>query len=166
MAKRFRAVIVFSLVLIGCFSISGYASNCYVELLDCEISQTEFEALEHSYAEYSTNSARTSGLITSKTLGIAKSGNNLLITGTTTCISGVNKCGFKTLVIQRRLNSSDSWSDYQDYEKLYIEATAYTLNKSVEVDSGYQYRVVGEHYAYKNLFSTETIDAETGYLQF
>lgn len=161
----FKKIIAFLFTIICTFSITAYASN-NLELIDFEITQSEFEALEHSYAEYAENSTRTSGLITNKSLAIAKSGNSLIITGKTVCNTDIKKCGFKTLTIQYRTNSNSSWEDYAEYEKLYIESYTYNLSKSVTVTSGYQYRVVGKHYAYKNLFQTETIEATTGYLQF
>ena len=97
-------------------------------------------------------------MIDTDSLAVSKSGSNLLIAGRTSCISDVTKCGFKEVVIQRRKNSSSSWSDYKTYDDLYTNGHAYTLSKSIAVTSGYQYRVTCTHYAKKNLFSTQKID--------
>lgn len=165
MTKKIKIAICLSLIFVYCFSINAFASN------DSEPSESLIPinstyGIEQSEAVYETDSTRTTGLITQKTLKITKSGTNLLITGTTVGTTEVTKCGFKTLVIEYRANSSTNWSEYDSYSYLYDSDNSYTLGKTVTVDSGYQYRVVGEHYAYAGLFSTETIDAETGYIQF
>ena len=47
-----------------------------------------------------------------------------------------------------------------------IELCKYTLNKSLTIATGYQYRVTAIHYAKKSLFSTQKIEVATGYLTF
>lgn len=127
----------------------------------------EFEVLNPIYAEYEESSkARATGLITNRNIGIAKSGSCLVISGYTSGNSDVEKVGFKEVVIERRKNSSSSWSEYKVYEDLYSSSSSYTLKKSVTVPSGYQYRVTAIHYAKKSLFSTQKIEAVTGYLSF
>lgn len=101
---------------------------------------------------------RATGLIATYSLGIKKSGSDLIIAGSTDCFSGVVKCGFKELVIQRRANSAQEWVDYVTYEDLYIENTTYVLSKSITVGTGYQYRVTAVHYAKKNIFITQKLD--------
>ena len=120
-----------------------------------------------AYAEYEENTKiRATGLITGRNLYIKKNGTTLSICGYTTGGSDVEKTGFKEVVIERRKNSSSSWSEYKVYEDLYSESSTYKLNKSVTVPSGYQYRVTAVHYAKKSLFSTQKIEAVTGYLSF
>lgn len=165
MSMRLRKIIILSFAFIQCFSFSGFATDETVTMKDITITQAEFEALEHSYAEYEVDSARATGLITAKSLGIAKSGSNLVITGKTTGSSTVTKCGFESLTIERRLNSNSSWSEFASFSNLYDSDASYVLKKSVEVDSGYQYRVVGEHRAYEGWFTYESAEAETGYIQ-
>ena len=134
---------------------------------DAYFSQEEFELLNPIHAEYESNAnTRATGLIIDYDLAIAKSGNKLVISGYTYGSTDVVKCGFKELVIQRRSSSSASWSDYKTYEDLYSESTKYTLNKSLTVATGYQYRVTEIHYAKKSLFSTQKIEVSTGYLTF
>lgn len=161
--KKYISVISIICAIIMCVSpISASASNETTD--DIVISVEEFESLEHVYAVYPQT--RATGLITSNNLGIAKSGNTLYISGHTYGNEDVEKCGFTEVIVERRINSNYSWSEYLVYEDLYSSSNKYTLSKSIAVSSGYQYRVTGIHYAKKSLFSVQKIDAETGYLTF
>lgn len=161
--KKLIFVVAFICSIVCCLSpITAFASDSTEN--DAVFTHEEFDALEHSYATYSN--ARATGLIVDYSLGIAKSGNTLIIRGYTYGSDAVIKCGFTEVVIQRRANSNSSWSDYLTYEDLYSSSNSYTLSKSVSVTSGYQYRVTAKHYAKKSLFSTEKITATTGSLSF
>lgn len=161
--KKYISIFLTALTVICCFT--SYTALANDETDDnIIISEEEFNALEHIDATYIE--ARTTGLITDKKLGIAKSGNNLIISGYTKCLSSVEKCGFKTVTIQRKKSSETSWSTYKTYSSLYADSNTYTLGKSVTVPSGYQYRVTATHYAKKSLLSTQSIDATTGSLSF
>lgn len=121
---------------------------------DILLTETEFnDIIEEKVVE-----EKATGLIATYSLGIKKSGSNLIIAGTTDCFLGVVKCGFKELVIQRRANSTQEWVDYVTYEDLYDEDTIYVLSKSITVGTGYQYRVTAVHYAKKNIFITQKLD--------
>lgn len=100
---------------------------------------------------------RVSGLITSYGLSLEKSGTTLKIYGQTYGSTGVVKCGFKNLIIQRRASSSDSWSEYHDFGNVYADATAANLSTTLSVASGYQYRISCKHYAKKSLLVTQSI---------
>lgn len=120
-----------------------------------------------AYGEYEENSKmRATGLITGRNIYIQKSGTSISINGYTECSSKVEKTGFKEVVIERRKNSSSSWSEYKVYEDLYSSSSSYTLRKTVAVPSGYQYRVTAIHYAKASLLSTQKIEVSTGYLSF
>lgn len=134
--KRIVTVLLLGVLFMSCFSINSFATE----------------------ASDANNSERTTGLINVYTISITKSGTCLTIKGRTTCTSEVTKCGFKTLTVEYRANSNADWDVYEEYIKLYDEDNSYNLEKTITIDSGYQYRVVCEHYAYKNLFQTETID--------
>ncbi len=153
------AVMTFSMCILP---TTAFATN------NNDISENYYSAEETvAYAEYEENSmARATGLIIDKNLYIKKSGTTLSIIGYTTGSSETEKVGFKEVIIERRKNSSSSWSEYKVYEDLYSSSTKYTLSKSVTVASGYQYRVTAVHYAKKSLFSTQKITATTGYLTF
>lgn len=161
--KKFLSILL-SILMITCCLVPNYAFAADNSEYDSEFTQEEFESLEHVYAvgiqPYS------SGLITSHTLGIAKSGSNLLITGSTSGSSSVIKCGFTKVVIQRRASSSASWSNYKTFNDLYADGSYYKLSKSVPVVSRYQYRVTATHYAKKSFISTERINSTTSYLTF
>ncbi len=161
--KKFLSIFLSIFLIISC-SVPSYAFAADNTEYDSVFTQEEFESLEHVYTV--SIQPYSSGLITNHTLGIAKSGTNLLITGSTRGSSDVVRCGYTKVVIQRRSSSSTSWSNYLTYKDLYADGSYYKLSKSVPVDKGYQYRVTATHYAKKSLFSTQKIDATTGYLQF
>lgn len=110
--------------------------------------------------------SRASDLISFWSIGISRDGNTLYVVGKTTGTADVVKCGFKEVVVQRRANSSSSWSDYATYEDLYWDATMYNMAKTLTVPSGYQYRVTCVHYAKKNIFSVQKIDNVSNILTF
>lgn len=144
-----------------------FAANDSVNTDDAFFTDAEFEALNPIYAEYEENlKVRATTLIEKKRLAIAKSGSALVISGYTYGTSDVEKVGFKEVVIERRKNSSSSWSEYKVYEDLYSSSSSYILKKSVTVPSGYQYRVTAIHYAKASLFSAQKAEAVSGYLSF
>lgn len=146
---------------------TAFAANSNINTDDVIFTEAEFEALNPIYAEYEeTSKARATGLIINKNIGIAKSGSCLVISGYTYGTSDVEKAGFKEVVIERRKNSSSSWSEYKVYEDLYSSSAKYTLSKSVTVPSGYQYRVTAVHYAKASLFSTQKVEGVSGYISF
>lgn len=125
--------------------------------------------LEIVNAENSSSSSgtRATGLIRSYSLHIEREGSTLLkIYGLTSCDLSVVRCGFKGLKVQRRLNSSSSWTTYHDYGNDYIDSDYYAIGFGLNVEPGYQYRLVCKHYAKKNILSIETISNQTGYVAF
>lgn len=161
--KKFITVL-FTIILsiTAIIPFNAYAAENTVD--DLYFTQEDFEALEHIYAE--SIQPYATGLIIDKRIGIAKSGSNLLITGYTKGTDEVKKCGFTEVIIERKKASESKWSGYITYKSLYSDSNKYTLSKSVAVESGYQYRVTAVHYAKKSLFSTQKIEATTGYLTF
>ncbi len=161
--KKHLSIILSAIIVITClvpFTAFAEDNTKY----DAEFTQTEFESLEHVYAI--SVQPYSSGLITDYRLGIAKSGNNLQISGYTQGSDEVIKCGFTKVVIQRRTSTSASWSNYKTLNDLYSSSDYYRLSKSIPVNYGYQYRVTATHYAKKSLLSTQKIDSTTGYLTF
>ena len=110
---------------------------------------------------------QASGLILMYDLTISKENSTtLFIEGLTDCRPEVVKCGFKNLKVQRRANSSSSWSDYHDYGNDYLDSWSYEIARPLTVDPGYQYRVTCKHYAKKNLLSTQTISNTSNIVTF
>lgn len=140
--------LMFSFFAFDTFAFSEAEAEPYV--IDFTLSSVDDFSLE-------TNEARVSGLILSYALSIKKSGTSIVITGVTNCGPDVVKCGFKNLTVERRKNSSSSWSDYYDYGDVYSESVAATVSTTLSVASGYQYRVTCKHYAKKSLLSTQSI---------
>lgn len=110
-------------------------------------------------AEQEGDMARISGLISTYYIGISNSGTNLSIVAKITCVTGVVKCGFKEIMVQRRKSSSDSWADYFSYKEIYADRSSHNYANTVPVAKGYQYRVTCKHYAKKSLLSTQTINS-------
>lgn len=151
------------LVLCLCLTIS---SVCIAAAEGIESSNSEYEIIN---AENSSSSSgtRATGLIRSYSLYIEREGSTLLkIYGVTSCDIGVIRCGFKGLKVQRRLNSSSSWTTYHDYGNDYHDGDFYAIGFGLNVEPGYQYRLVCKHYAKKNILSVETISNQTGYIEF
>lgn len=111
---------------------------------------------------------RASNLITSNSINLTKSGDNLLVSGFTNGIDGVDKCGFSYVTLQRLVNGK--WEDYVKWTDLYSSSSMYTLGKSVTAAHGYNYRVICNHHAEKPGFlwfrDTQDIYNETSYLYF
>lgn len=162
--KKIISILLTILMTVCCFS-PYYAFAADSSKDDVSFTQEELELLEHTSAvgisQYST------GLISGCDIRIAKQGSTtLLISGYTHGSSEVVKCGFTKVVIQRKKSSENSWSNYKTYNDLFSKSNSYTLNKSVSVEKGYQYRVKATHYAKKSLLSTQKIDSTTGYSTF
>lgn len=161
--KKYLSIILSAVIAITClvpFTAFAEENTEY----GANFTQAEFESLEHIYAV--SVQPYSSGLITNYRLGIAKSGNNLQISGFTQGSDKVVKCGFTKVIIQRRASSNASWSNYKTFKDLYSDSNYYKLSKSIPVNSGYQYRVTATHYAKKSLLSTQKIEATTGSLSF
>ena len=132
---------------------------------DISLSEEEFNAILSNNPNNDIRPMAT-GLINLYSIGISKNGNTLIIAGQTIGATGVVKCGFTKVTIQRRKDSSSSWTDYKVYENLYNDAGSYALAKSYIVISGYEYRVTCTHYAKKNLLSVQKIDNTSNTIKF
>lgn len=119
MKKIISITLVVIVILFCAIPTSALAANNTEN--DVYFTQEEFELLNPIHAEYKGNAnTRATGLITDYDLAIAKSGTKLVISGYTYGSSDVVKCGFKEIVIQRRTNSSSSWSNYTTYQFLFL----------------------------------------------
>ena len=111
---------------------------------------------------YSEGNTRATGLIQGYSLYLTKTGTTLNIMGQTYGSTEVVRCGFKNLTIERRKTSNDDWEDYYEYGNYYLDATVCSLDTTLVVESGYQYRISCKHYAKKNLLSVQTIANTSG----
>lgn len=169
MKKTLRSLFVICLALVMLVpNVSAAEPDKLPQWYDVELTDEEFDAiLAMNPNNLSTNeNERATGLIHFYSIAINKDGNTLYIVGKTTGTVDTVKTGFKEVVIQRRANSSASWSDYIVYEDLYINQQIYNLAKAITVPSGYQYRVTCIHYAKKNFFSVQKIDNVSNILTF
>ena len=168
MKKILRSFLIIGLSIIMLVPTTFAADANAPEWQDVSLTDEEIAAiLAFNPNNPTTNeSMRASDLIHFYSIAINKDGNTLYIVGKTTGTTEVVKCGFKEVVVQRRVNSSSSWSDYATYEDLYWDATMYNMAKTLTVPSGYQYRVTCVHYAKKNIFSVQKIDNVSNILTF
>ncbi len=104
-----------------------------------------------------TADTRATGLILSYGLEVSVTGTSLKIRGETYCDSSVVKSGFKNLTVQRKKVTDSSWSDYYDYGNIYSDTYSTSINPTLAVESGYQYRVTCKHYAKKNILLKQSI---------
>lgn len=164
---------LFSLIIVGCLiftlfipiNVFAAVGGESTEWKDIVLSNEEFEKILSNNPNNKIMPF-ASGLIDSYSIAISKNGKTLIIAGKTKGSSEVTKCGFTKVTIQRRTNSSASWSNYKTYTDLYSESRSYNLAKSITVLTGYQYRVTCTHYAKKNILSTQKIDNTSNTLTF
>ncbi|MBR6634556.1 MAG: hypothetical protein IKL41_02885 [Clostridia bacterium] len=168
MKKFLLSVISLIMVIVTLVPTVFAANEELAEWQDLILTEEEFNSILANNTIHTVDEdTRATGLIAAYALAISKSGTNTLyIAGKTTGTHEVVKSGFKEVVVQRRANSSSSWSDYATYEDLYWDEIAYVLSKSLTVPTGYQYRVTCVHYAKKNFFSVQKIDNVSNILTF
>lgn len=136
----------------------------FMMALICLVSSFTFAA----YAvDINGDDIKASGLIYRYNLSASKADSTTLaIDGLTDCDPVVVKCGFKNLKVQRRVNSSSSWSDYYDYGNVYDNSDHAVIGRYLPVDPGYQYRVTCKHYAKKNILNIQTISNSSNIVTF
>lgn len=156
MKRVLKSISFILLALVMLVPTTAFAAEEEVpEWQDITMSDEELDEFLAPYMVDNTMS-RASGLIAYYGIAIQKDGTSLKIAGKTSCVSGVTKCGFTEVIIQRRLRSTDSWSQYDKYTDIYSNSTLKTLTKTITPPSGYQYRITCTHYA-KKILSTEKI---------
>lgn len=156
MKRVLKSISFILLALVMLVPTTAFAAEEEIpEWQDITMSDEELDEFLAPYMVDNTMS-RASGLIAYYGIAIQKSGTSLKIAGKTSCVSGVTKCGFTEVIVQRRLRSTDSWSQYTKYTDLYSSSTVYALAKTITPPSGYQYRISCTHYA-KKILSTEKI---------
>lgn len=156
MKRVLKSISFILLALVMLVPTTAFAAEEEIpEWQDITMSDDELDEFLAPYMVDNTMS-RASGLIAYYGIAIQKSGTSLKIAGKTSCVSGVTKCGFTEVIVQRRLRSTDSWSQYTKYTDLYSSSTVYALAKTITPPSGYQYRISCTHYA-KKILSTEKI---------
>ena len=134
----------------------------------CQVSSAEEEKFVPYIIDFSLTSPvfetesesaepRVKGLILMYGIDLSVSGKNLVIRAETYCDDEVIKSGFKDFTVQRKKVTSGTWSNYCDYGFLYSNSYAATLNTTLAVESGYQYRISCKHYAKKNVLLTQSV---------
>lgn len=152
--KRLFSLLLCAIVLFTCcvFQTSAVNEEKFVPyVIDFSLTSPIYENADKSVE------SRASGLILSYGLAVSITGTTLKIRGETYCITDVVKSGFKNLVVQRKKTTSTTWSDYYDYGDIYSDTYSTSINTTLAVASGYEYRVTCKHYAKKSLLVTQSI---------
>lgn len=152
------ALLILSMTAINTFALDSVGEDTLI---------IKDAIIEEVYGLYNTNnnadvSLMATGLITSKSLKLAKTTDKLIITAKTSGSTDVTKCGFTYIKLQRLINGT--WTDYTTYcyYDQYAESTSKTFSKTISAPTGYTYRVVCEHYAEKTTLLIFK-DKETSY---
>lgn len=152
--KRLFSLLLCAIVLFTCcvFQTGAVDEENFVPyVIDFSLSSPVYENVGVS------SEPRVSGLIFSYYIDLTATGTTLRIRAETLCNAEVVKSGFKNFVLQRKKADKTIWTDYYDYGDLFSNSYAASVNTTLEVSSGYQYRVTCKHYAKKSLLVTETI---------
>lgn len=152
--KRLVSLLLIAFILFTCcvFQTNAINEEKFIPyVIDLSLTSPIYENANES------TESRATGLIMSYGLEISATGTTIRILGETYCAGSVVKSGFKNLVVQRKKVSSSTWSDYYDYGDLYSDTYAASVNTTLAVESGYEYRVTCKHYAKKNLLVTQSI---------
>ncbi len=140
---------------------------CVVVLITCCVCQSVAvdekvfipDTLNYSLTEpvYSQGESRATGLILAYGILLTVTGTTLRIQAETNCLASVVKSGFLDFTLQRKKATNTIWSDYYEYGDIYSDIYAASVNITLNVTSGYQYRVTCKHYAKKSLLVTQKI---------
>lgn len=152
--KRVVSFLLSAIILSTCCVFQANAineENFIPYIIDLSLTSPIYENANES------TESRATGLIMSYGLEISATGTTIRILGETYCAGSVVKSGFKNFVVQRKKVTSSTWSDYYDYGDLYSNTYAASVNTTLAVESGYQYRVTCKHYAKKSLLVTQSI---------
>ncbi|MCM1114953.1 MAG: hypothetical protein NC397_05600 [Clostridium sp.] len=154
----FKAIFCLCLICIMLVPTTAFANEEEPDWVDANFTDEQMEEILNQGNGNDNTVQRASGLINLYAIGISKSGTTINIIGKTIGNTEVVKSGFTKVVIQRRANSSSSWSNYKTYKDIYADLPACYLSKSITVAKGYQYRATCVHYAKKSLLSTQKLD--------
>ncbi len=151
--KKFISVLSIIVMLVSALSLNCFAeANEAVEAVPYEMAVAD-EFDRNATVAYGINNfeaeTRASGLIAGIYLKLEKKNGNLVITASTTGASGVTKCGFTYIRLQRWLEGK--WQNYTTYcyTDKYSDSAYYSFSKTFAPSKGYTYRVICEHYAEK-----------------
>lgn len=137
--------------------------------VEVQMTREEFEQLEYVEGINNTGDIMplATGLITRCKLDMGRGGSTIVtVYAGTDSIPEVSKCGFTELRLQRRINANYAWENYWSRTDLFEETQSFSRVYDVYITPGYQYRLYGVHYAYKNIFSTQKIENSTSYMTF
>lgn len=158
MENKIKSVFIIVLCFVCVFSFQAFAfEKNDIEVSNIVLSQEEINEIL-AFGNTYTPEERATGLIFRGAVAINDDYKLLQFVGTIGCSPEVVKCGFEDIVVQRRASSSSAWTHYYTFDDSYEESNTHTVVKAVTTVTGYEYRVVCNLYAKKNIFSVERID--------
>lgn len=159
MKKIVKPTFILALCLLCLFNIEAFAlENNDIEVENIVLSQEEINEILAKGNTYTAKN-RATELIQSAIVSINNNYKLLQFVGRINCSTSVVKCGFEDIIVQRRASSSDSWSNYYQFDDDIVDDYIHESIKAVTTNTGYEYRVICTLYAKKSLFSVQRIDA-------
>jgi len=147
MKEKFKKTVALVLAFIAMFSF---------EIFTVEVSAVPTQKdIVNLNAE---NSTRVTGLVDSYYIGIARHGDYMHLVAKVYCIADVVKCGFKEIVIYRKVTGTTNWTFVRRYEDLYYDGCTHSVGIELQILPNFDYRATCVHYAKKNILMTQTID--------
>ena len=102
------------------------------------------------------------------TISLRREGKTAILNLQTTTSDKAAKVGFSSITLQQY--NSGKWVDYKEWKNQYSSGKDYQFTMSVPIVSGYNYRIICNHYAENPRFlwltDTETFYNETKGLHF
>ena len=155
MKKLVSLICVLSLLSTCCFLISASSEQEYSDgtatWWDAEITEEDLNNWDTVYGIYNDVNTRATGLIEAKSLGLSKTDEGTLaVSAMVMCNSDVDKCGHTYIKLQRQVGSN--WNDVLSWTDQYRDGATASFGKLVSTSHGYYYRVICNHYAYRDRF--------------
>lgn len=147
MKIRLKKILSLTLAIVAIFSFKIFTVNVSAVYTQKDIVNFDSE-----------NSTRVTGLIDSYYIGIARHGDYMHLVAKVYCAADVVKCGFKEIVIYRRVTGTTNWSIVTTIEDEYIDDCTHIYTREFSILPNFDYRATCIHYAKKNILMTQTID--------
>lgn len=152
MKNKFKKTIALVLALVSIFSFEVFASD------NSHIYEKKDVILFNGIETNTDNSTRVTGLIGSYYIGVARHGDYMHLVAKVNCIPDVTKCGFKEIIVYRKVTGTTNWTFVRSYEDLYYNGCSHSVEIELQILPNFDYRATCIHYAKKNILMTQTID--------
>lgn len=149
--KKIISILSAVITVFSFFTFNAYAQTPEINQESVIASDADIVYGIYNTDEISDVNPAASNLISAKSISLKKSGNILILSAKTSCVSGVTKCGFTYIKVQRLINNV--WTDFGTfcYKDQYSDSSSMTFSANVYGPKGYTYRAICEHYAEKKV---------------